>query len=224
MAERSENIHARSKVDDYTSYTEQDLQNALQDFLEEEKPPGEKTRMWNFRTIAGLAFLFVATTYFIKALGWSFFGPDVSNAVYWLPIVGGLLIVIVGFGFFSRERKHLRKNKRKKKRLYNNLKADRNGNSSSSFARSAASRFGLESYALRKNKKMFRSRTDKRVCGVCGGIARYFGISSTFVRLFFAIFTLLGYGFPVILYIALCFVLPKEPQALLGDDPGYDQI
>lgn len=223
MVERSENIRTGSKPYDYSSYTEQDLQNALQDFLEEEKPPGEKTRMWNFRTIAGLAFLFVATTYFIKALGWPVFSPDISSAVYWLPIVGGLFIIIVGFGFFSRERKQARRNKRKKKKLYNNLNSGaKTGNTTSSF-RSAARRMGLESYALRKNKKMFRSRTDKRICGVCGGIARYFGISSTFVRLFFAIFTLLGYGFPIILYIALCFVLPKDPHDLFRDDPGYDE-
>ena len=32
-------------------------------------------------------------------------------------------------------------------------------------------------------KKLFRSKTDKKVCGVCGGLAEYFDIDSTLVRL-----------------------------------------
>ena len=32
-------------------------------------------------------------------------------------------------------------------------------------------------------KKLFRSSTDRKICGVCGGIAEYFNIDSTLVRL-----------------------------------------
>lgn len=224
MAERTENVRPGRKTEEYSDYTEEDLQVALQEFLEEEKPAKEKARLWNIRTIVGLGFIFVATSYLIRQLGGVFIGPNFDQGwIYWLPIVGGIFITIVGFGFFSKERKQARINKRKRKKLYNNLNQNDSG-SFDSTKRASASRFGLESYALRKNKKMFRSRTDKRIRGVCGGIAKYFGISSTFVRLFFAIFTLLGYGFPIILYIALCFILPKEPAALLRDDTSYNDF
>ncbi len=65
---------------------------------------------------------------------------------------------------------------------------------------------------------MFKSRKDKRVFGVCGGLAKYFGVSSTFVRLMFVVGTLLGYGFPILLYLALAIVLPKEPISLADFD------
>ena len=41
-------------------------------------------------------------------------------------------------------------------------------------------------------KKLYRSKKDKMVAGVCGGIAEYFGVDSTLVRLLTVIFVLLG--------------------------------
>ena len=35
-------------------------------------------------------------------------------------------------------------------------------------------------------KKLYKSSTDKKLCGVCGGLAKYFGIDSTIVRLILA--------------------------------------
>ena len=37
------------------------------------------------------------------------------------------------------------------------------------------------------NKKLFRSTTNRMVCGVCGGIAEYFGVDPTIVRLAFVL-------------------------------------
>ena len=42
------------------------------------------------------------------------------------------------------------------------------------------------------NKKLYKSNTDKKICGVCGGIAEFFGIDSTLVRLGWVIFCALG--------------------------------
>ena len=41
-------------------------------------------------------------------------------------------------------------------------------------------------------KKLFRSSTDRKICGVCGGIAEYFDIDPTLVRLGWIIFTCFG--------------------------------
>ena len=58
-------------------------------------------------------------------------------------------------------------------------------------------------------KKLYKTQTDKKLCGVCGGIANYFEIDSTLVRLAWAAFTLLG-GCGIIAYIIAAIVIPNE--------------
>ena len=54
-------------------------------------------------------------------------------------------------------------------------------------------------------KKLHRSNTDKRVAGVCGGIAEYLGISSTLVRVLF-FFS----GIGIIAYFIIALIMPEE--------------
>ena len=60
-------------------------------------------------------------------------------------------------------------------------------------------------------KKLTKSATDRQVSGVLGGIAEYFGIDSTIIRIIFVIFAFAGVGSPVFLYILLAILLP-EPE------------
>ncbi len=62
-----------------------------------------------------------------------------------------------------------------------------------------------------EGKKLYRSKTDKMVAGVCGGLAQYFGIDPTLVRLIFALLVFFGVGSGVVLYIILAIVMPLEP-------------
>ena len=64
-----------------------------------------------------------------------------------------------------------------------------------------------ENYATQK--RMHKSLRDKKIMGVCGGIAEHFHIDSTVVRLAFVAGMFL-HGFGLILYIILSIVLPKE--------------
>lgn len=57
-------------------------------------------------------------------------------------------------------------------------------------------------------KKLVRSRTDKKIAGVCGGIAEYFNVDATLIRLLFVLATLLG-GPGVIIYIILWIIMPE---------------
>jgi phage shock protein C len=57
--------------------------------------------------------------------------------------------------------------------------------------------------------RLSRSRADRMLGGVCGGLGRYLGIDSNIVRLFFVLFTLTG-GFGVLLYLALWLILPVD--------------
>lgn len=57
--------------------------------------------------------------------------------------------------------------------------------------------------------KLYRSQTDRMLGGVCGGLAKYFDIDLTVMRLFFVVLTLLG-GFGPLLYFILWIVVPPE--------------
>lgn len=56
-------------------------------------------------------------------------------------------------------------------------------------------------------KKLYRSTTDKMLSGVCGGIAEYFDIDSTIVRLVCAALVL-AYGSGIFLYILAAIIIP----------------
>lgn len=60
-------------------------------------------------------------------------------------------------------------------------------------------------------KKLYKSESDKKLCGVCGGLAKYFGIDSTIVRLALVVFCLLG-GSGVLAYIICALVIPDDPN------------
>lgn len=58
------------------------------------------------------------------------------------------------------------------------------------------------------NKRLYKSATDKKLCGVCGGVAEYFDIDPTLVRLAWVVFTLLG-GSGILAYIIAAIVIPS---------------
>ena len=60
-------------------------------------------------------------------------------------------------------------------------------------------------------KKLYRSKTDKKIAGVCGGLAQYFNIDSTLIRLAFVIFCLAG-GSGILVYIICALVISEEPE------------
>jgi phage shock protein C len=61
-----------------------------------------------------------------------------------------------------------------------------------------------------QTKRLYRSRLDRMIGGVCGGLGDYFDIDPTVVRLLFVFGTLLG-GPGVIAYLILLVVVPLEP-------------
>ncbi|QTN00357.1 MULTISPECIES: PspC domain-containing protein [Sediminibacillus] len=64
------------------------------------------------------------------------------------------------------------------------------------------------------SRKLYRSRSDRKISGVLGGMADYFDMDATLLRLLFVlIFVFTGF-FPLgILYILAIFIMPKEPFA-----------
>ena len=59
------------------------------------------------------------------------------------------------------------------------------------------------------DKKIYRSTKDRKIAGVCGGIAEYFDIDPTVVRLLWVIASWIG-GSGVLAYIIACIIMPDR--------------
>ena len=59
-------------------------------------------------------------------------------------------------------------------------------------------------------KKLHRSTDDRWLAGVCGGLAKYFNVDPTLMRVIFVILALIGLG-GVIIYLVLWVIIPPEP-------------
>lgn len=58
-------------------------------------------------------------------------------------------------------------------------------------------------------KRLYKSNTDKKIDGVCAGIAEFFSIDPTLIRLAWVLFSLAG-GSGVLAYIICMFVIPSK--------------
>jgi phage shock protein PspC (stress-responsive transcriptional regulator) len=59
-------------------------------------------------------------------------------------------------------------------------------------------------------KKLYRSNTNRKLSGVCGGLAEHFDIDPTIIRLIFIFLTLFGGG-GLLIYLICALVIPKSP-------------
>jgi phage shock protein C len=66
-----------------------------------------------------------------------------------------------------------------------------------------------------KVRSLRRSRTDKMLAGVCGGLAKTFGVDAALVRIVLVAATLLGVGTGALIYLACWILMPEE------DAPAY---
>ena len=64
-------------------------------------------------------------------------------------------------------------------------------------------------------KKLYRVQKGKKLAGVCGGIAEYFGIDPTIIRLIWALLVLCA-GTGLLAYIICAFIIPEEPDVIEG--------
>ncbi|SDY22475.1 PspC domain-containing protein [Tindallia californiensis] len=67
-------------------------------------------------------------------------------------------------------------------------------------------------------KRFYRSRKDKKLAGVCGGVAEYFEVDPTLIRLIWVVFTFAG-GAGVLAYIIAAIIMPEKPLDI-SDTPS----
>jgi phage shock protein C len=59
-------------------------------------------------------------------------------------------------------------------------------------------------------RRLTRSRTDRRIAGVCGGLARYYGWDPTLVRVGYVVASVVSVGFPgIAVYLLLWILMPQ---------------
>ena len=69
-------------------------------------------------------------------------------------------------------------------------------------------------------KRLYKSH-DKKICGVCGGIAEYFGIDPLIVRLIWGILAF-AWGTSIAIYIVMAFIMDDAPDCIEADENRYE--
>lgn len=207
--------------------TEDDLQKTLKDFLETDDKK-EDSSIWNIRTICGLGFVFITLAFVGQSIGSELLGstgvPLLNTLMKLTPYFAGALVGVICLGFLKQSSKKEKSTKKetqhRKQKTYDKLDEFLyNDAKSSSRARSDKKSSGKSSLnsRLQSTGGLGKSRTDKKLFGVCGGLAKYLGVNSTFVRVGFLLAFFLSSGSFFLLYIAMAVVMPKEPVERMDD-------
>ena len=69
------------------------------------------------------------------------------------------------------------------------------------------------------SKRLYKSRSERMIDGVCGGLAEFFGVDVTLVRITWVLLTLLG-GSGIILYLVAMFIIPVNPAYVAPQHPA----
>ena len=69
---------------------------------------------------------------------------------------------------------------------------------------------GADRSAMAQTRRLYRSRTDRKLAGVCGGLAQYSNIDATLIRVLFVVLALLG-GPGLVIYLLMWILVPEEP-------------
>lgn len=206
--------------------SEQNLHSTLNEFLEEkEKKP--KKGIWNITSITGLLLVFFSASYVGHAIATEVFSlssfPIIYTIMKMTPYIGGAMLGLILISMFikPKEQKELEVIEEEKAKeaydkldefLYKNKKK-----TSKSYKKSSGFASDHSSFRVSAVQKLMRSRTDKKIMGVCGGLAKYLGMNSTLIRILFVLAIFLGYGSFIIVYIAMGFIMPKEPIEFMDD-------
>jgi phage shock protein C len=60
-------------------------------------------------------------------------------------------------------------------------------------------------------RRLYRSRSDRKLAGVCGGLAQFFNLDPTLIRVLFVVLAVLG-GSGILIYLAMWIMVPNQPK------------
>lgn len=178
-------------------------------YFEDDEPEG--TSVLNLPTLTGLMLIVAGIVYLLSEIGvWSGTALGVLGGV--LPWLAGVVVILAGFALLTWRS---------------------SGGSDTDRTKAIDADTGemkvVEEPDTSRKKRLTRSRTDKKLLGVCGGIAEYLGLDPTLVRIAFVV-GVIGSGGPFLLaYIGLAFAMPKasslspkERLSIIRNDPDED--
>lgn len=203
--------------------SEKELHSTLNDFLEEnEKKP--KQSIWNYSTITGLVLVLTSAAFVGYTIGTEFLGlsniPFMNTAITLAPYFGGALLATILISVFTRgktsKKNKIEKEEVKKKETYDKLDEFLYSDAEQK-AHTKSSKKSGSSIGVNIGDRLTRSRTDRKIAGVCGGLAKHLGMSSTILRLIFVAAVFLSSSTFILVYIAMAIVMPKEPVDWMDD-------
>lgn len=169
----------------------------LEDFLFDDEVEEQRRGLFNLPTVAGLSIITVGIVYLFQQLGILNGFSGLSAVAAMLPWLAGILIILLGFGVLSW--RPSKKKKRAKKAI-----------EVSSGKKKVVVEPAPPASRGSKKRRLERSR-DKKIAGVAGGIAEYFRIDPTLVRIAFVIGMIASSGSFLLAYLILSFVMPAPP-------------
>jgi phage shock protein C len=205
MANR-ERTRSRSTSDDSSSQREAfqvgettlDLDDISEEDLESlyfEDEAEEESSFLNLQSLSGLSLILAGVLYLLSELGvWA--DPMLLGIGEALPWLIGVLVILLGFGVMSWRSSNDEEKETQKKKAVD--------------AETGEPKVVEEPKKAKKNR-LERSRTNKKLMGVCGGLAEYLSLDATLVRIAFVVGTIATSGPPfIIAYFGLAFAMPKE--------------
>ena len=214
--------------------------------LEEETEEKKQAGFWNLQTASGMGLIGLGALYSLQLMGLFPLGSALlQNLVQVLPIFAAVLIMLTGFGVLSwspaaRRRAKARKRAQRRRRQQRGRAktvgrppaTDEAGRfAASAFEQAeralgaagrAASRAAEEAKARRAQarregrRRLLKDRENRKVTGLAAGMANYFGVDPTVMRIFWVVATLFTQGGAIVPYVILSMVIGNEEP---DDDP-----
>lgn len=73
-------------------------------------------------------------------------------------------------------------------------------------------------------RKLYRSRSDRKLFGVIGGLAKYFNVDATVLRVIYVLLSIFVIGCPIIIYLIVALIIPDEPENTEYQQANYEPV
>ena len=151
--------------------------------------PAERKRLWGIVLILIGAFILMMNLGFLANVGWWSFSSE-----YVFPVI------LIGLGVFF---------------IY--VQTRRPPDASSNTGAGTAEVTTADKFTAPAGvRELRRSVSNKKICGVCSGIAKYFGVDPTIVRIITIVLTIATSGLVLLLYILLCILMFEEKPVTIS--------
>ena len=165
----------------------------------------------NLPTLSGLGLIALGLLYLLQLA--NAVPGNIGSLVSVLIFVSGAYILLIGTGFLPRRRS---KKPRSRKKSYRRHKGR-------TFPHRPSAKSSINISKARFMEKRLRKSANKKILGVAGGVAEYFGIDPTWVRIAAVFLALPSYGTAILVYLVLAWaMIPPEDQANTDDASHKD--